>query len=108
MENAVISMNAIEVSFENIKRSKLDFIFKVTHALAIQNARIPMAVLHVCLAQLECNRINVELIVSISMNANIIFVMKMLHVRIPPVHITVDAMPVSLVMVIGAKILMNA
>ena len=53
MENAVISMNAIEVSFENIKSSKLDFILKVTHALAIQNARIPMAVLHVCLAQLE-------------------------------------------------------
>ena len=111
MENAVISMNAIEVSFENLMpfiHSKSNCYLKLIHAEVIQNAKIRMAVLHVNLAQPEWNRINVDLIVSILMSARTIFVTQTLRVRILPVHITVNAMLGFLVMVIGAKILMNA
>ena len=110
MENVLISMNAIEVSFENLMRfvrSNAYLYLKLIHAVAIQNARIRMAVLNVNLARPECDRINVDLIVSILMSANTIFVTQTLLVRILPVHIIVNAMLGFLVMAIGAKILMN-
>ena len=75
--------------------------------MVIQNARIRMAVINVNLARPECNRIDVDLIVSILMSANTIFVTQTLLVRILPVHIIVNAMLGFLVMAIGAKILMN-
>ena len=76
--------------------------------MVIQNARIRMVVLHVNLAQPEWNRIDVDMIVSILMSARTIFVTQTLLVRILQVHIIVNAMLGFLVMVIGAKILMNA
>ena len=49
-----------------------------------------------------------ELNVLISMNARVISVIQMLHVKILLVHISVNAMMVLLVMETGAKISMNA
>ena len=77
-------------------------------AEVIQNARINTEGLPVFLAQLEWNQTLIERIALILMSASTIFVIQTLHVRIFPVHITVNAMSDFLVMAIGAKILMSA
>ena len=77
-------------------------------AEVIQNARIDMEGLPVFLAHLEWNQTLIERIALMLMSASTIFVIQTLHVRIFPVHITVNAMPDFLVMAIGAKILMSA
>ena len=76
-------------------------------AVEIQNVKIGTEVSNVSNAQLEWNQMLKDLNVSILMNANIMFVIKMLLVQIPLVRIDVNAMMVLLVMATIAAISMN-